>query len=143
MLKYKLPRSDELYVLMYTDEIEAYGRALVPHFLGVYPLDKMPSHICIPSRLIVNTDTHNLKGEHWLAVSYEHSGIIYAFDPLGFYYPKLLVERLHRLPHRRIIYNRKAYQMPWENTCGQHCLNFLYKQSKENATLVNHHHEFA
>lgn len=135
MLNYKLPRNGVLFAVMYTDELQAYGKAFVPHFIGVYPLDKIPSHMCTPSRLIVNTDTHNLKGQHWLAVSYAQGGIVYAFDPLGFFYPKLLIERLQRLPHSRIVYNYKAYQMPWENTCGQHCLNFLYKQAMNDTSV--------
>lgn len=110
---------------MYTNELEYYGKRHVPHFIGVYALDKLPLHIKPISRLIVNTDTHNLPGKHWIALSYEKHGIVYAFDPLGVYYPNLLIQYLHRLPHRRIIYNRTMYQRPWRKTCGQHCLQFL------------------
>ena len=67
---------------MYTHELIKLGEKYVPHFLGVYPLDKLPSAIRAPSNFIVNTHTHNLPGEHWLAVSYQKGGIVYAFDPL-------------------------------------------------------------
>jgi hypothetical protein len=86
----------------------------------------MPLHIChAPKSLIVNTDTSNLKGKHWIAISYEEGGIIHAFDPLGFYYPPLLVSKLHSMPYQHIIYNRKMIQNPFESTCGPHCLAFL------------------
>lgn len=109
---------------MYANELVRAGRK-IPGFIGVYPLDKIPQHLEVPSCFIINTDTHNLKGRHWLAVSYENGGIAYAFDPLGVYYPQILVDHLHRLPFHKIIYNNKMYQMPWEKTCGRYCLSFL------------------
>lgn len=109
---------------MYTKEIIKQA-ASIPRFIGVYPLDKIPLHICPPCCFIVNTDTHNLGGKHWLAISYENGGIVYAFDPLGLYYPPLLVNKLHRIPFSKIIYNTRMYQLPWEKTCGLHCLTFL------------------
>ena len=61
------------------------------NFIGVFPLDKLPSKIYYGDKLIVNTDTSNLPGEHWLAASYRKPGIIDAFDPLGLYYPTKLI----------------------------------------------------
>ena len=49
-------------------------------FIGVYPIDKLP-HLKPPVgtgrrrkpiTLIVNTDTENLDGQHWLAVFIDH-----------------------------------------------------------------------
>ena len=79
--------------------------------------------------MIINTQTSDLPGQHWIAVSIAKNGIVYAFDPLGFYYPPYLRYRLNNLYRGRVIYNRIMYQHPWENNCGQHCLNFLYKLS--------------
>ena len=37
-------------------------------FLGFFPRDKLPRITTYPSSLIVNTDKHGEKGEHWLAI---------------------------------------------------------------------------
>lgn len=91
-------------------------------FLGVFPLDKIP-YIDVNKALIVNTQSCNLKGEHWLAV-YVKPEKIYAFDPMGFYYPPLLISKLQSLL-MPIEYNKIRYQSPLTKTCGQHCLAWL------------------
>lgn len=116
---------------MYTEELEKLGRKHVTGFVGVYPLDKLPHAPLLyppPSRFIVNTDTSNLSGKHWIAVSYETGGIVYAFDPLGLCYPPLLCAHLKRLG-RRVIFNKTMYQNPMLPTCGQHCLLWLISRS--------------
>jgi hypothetical protein len=111
---------------MYTNEIEDIGKKCIPGFIGAFPLDRMPSHIGSPPKsFIVNTDTNNLNGKHWLAVSYEQGGIVRAFDPLGFFYPQLLISKLHSHPNVRVHYNRTMIQNPFDQTCGLHCLIFL------------------
>jgi len=111
---------------MYANEIYHIAKNTIPGFIGVFPLDKMPLHIGrAPKSLIVNTDTSNLEGKHWIAISYEQGGIIHAFDPLGFYYPPLLVSKLHSMPYQHVIYNRKMIQNPFAPTCGPHCIAFL------------------
>lgn len=111
---------------MYTDELIREGRKKVINFIGVFPLDKLPEHIShIPCRFIVNTHTKNLPGQHWIAVSYESGGIVYAFDPLGCFYPSKLSNYLAQSGNRRVVFNRIMYQNPFEKNCGQHCLNWL------------------
>ena len=113
---------------MCSDEIEENARD-IPGFIGVFALDRIPSHISHPSCFIVNNHTQNLEGEHWLAVRYEKCGEIYVFDSFGYYYPKMLIERLCRLPFKRLILNRIVYQMPWETTCSEHCFAFLRRRT--------------
>ena len=111
---------------MYTDQLEKLGKLHVKHFIGVFPLDKLPIHIEPVSRLIVNTDSHNLQGQHWIALSFEKGGIVLAFDPFGWYYPPLLISRIHSIPSvHRVMYNRKMFQKLTERTCGLYCLQFL------------------
>lgn len=111
---------------MYTDELERLGKKSVKHFVGVFPLDKLPTHISPISRFIVNTDSHNLAGRHWIALSYERGGIVLAFEPFGWYYPPPLIARLHSNPTiHKVIYNRTMFQSPLERTCGLHCIRFL------------------
>jgi len=112
---------------MHTREVWKLGKKYVPHFRGVYPLDKMPKSLVAPSNIVINTHTHNLPGEHWLAVSYQKSGLIYAFDFFGLYYPTLLQNYLQRLKRRSgpVKYNRTQFQEVHEKTCGHYCIAYL------------------
>ena len=97
-LRYKLPRITPLYVTnMNTHELLALGTTFVKKFIGVYPLDRLPPLCDLPQdcSFIVNTHTHNLSGEHWLAVKINMTKIN-VFDPMGMYYPPKLVVYLHR-----------------------------------------------
>jgi len=120
---------------MYSDKLNRLGKKYIPDFNGVYPVDKLPKVIKSPTSIIVNTDTSNLQGQHWIALSYEKGKEVYAFCPLGLYYPRCLTEKLHK-SGCKVIYNRKMYQMPWESTCGWHCLAFLIRR------YYKHKHNF-
>ena len=97
-------------------------------FLGVYPLNKIP-YISIRNKcaFIVNSQTSNLGGEHWIAV-FNKPDVIKVFDPLGFYYPNLLVSKLQLLS-KRIEYNKVQCQHPLTFTCGSYCLLWLKYES--------------
>ena len=117
---------------MYTEELNRVGRKHVSGFIGVYALDQLPSKNLLqppPSRFIVNTDTKNLPGEHWIAVSYEIGGVVYAFDPLGTFYPLVLCNYLKGLSCRRVVFNTTMYQNPMLATCGTHCLRWLMSRT--------------
>ena len=117
---------------MNTDEINYLGKKYVPHFVGVFPLNKMPSVLPrVGANFIVNTDTHNLPGEHWLAVSYKNGGFIHAFDPFGFFYPLLFKQSLHRYG-KPIKYNTTRFQDVSEKTCGQYCISWLIIKNSKN-----------
>ena len=113
---------------MYTDElIKSANQLGIKNFIGVFPLNKLPSSLtCYPKpfNFIVNTDTSNLPGRHWIAVSWSQHGIVRAFDPLGMFYPPVLSEYLARRA-KHVIFNRITYQDPSQRTCGQHCLLWL------------------
>ena len=120
---------------MHTLELIKLGTKHVPRFIGVFPLDKIPS--VLPKKganFIVNTHTHNLPGEHWLAVSYKNGGIVYAFDPFGFFYPKLFKQSLHRYG-KKISYNNIQFQEVNEKTCGDYCLGWLILKNDYQAII--------
>lgn len=113
---------------MYTNDLDRQGKRYFGNeFLGTFPLDKLPPLIRAGDKFITNTQTANLPGEHWIAVSYKTNGIVYAFDPLGMYYPSHLVNHLFRycVGCVSVKFNRVTYQNPLANTCGLHCLMFL------------------
>lgn len=101
-------------------------------FVGVYPLNKMPPLSTLKNftSMIINTETHNLPGQHWLAV-FVCPLSIHTFDPLSVYYPALLVSYLERDPMRKVVYNRIQRQDPGKPTCGQHCILWLVDMSEQ------------
>ena len=114
---------------MYSDELIRQAQAArIPNFMGVYALDKLPTNI-IPQQqqryfnFVVNTDTYNLLGTHWIAVHVDRHKI-YLFDPMGIYYPPLLCKYVIRFG-KPIVYNWKQFQPITEKTCGQYCLRWL------------------
>ena len=111
--------------MMHTLELWKMGKSHVPSFKGVYPLDKIPSNLIPPANFIVNTHTHNLPGEHWIAVSYLTRGIVFAFDPFGMYYPQRLKKYLVNLDADCIDYNKIQFQGIFEKTCGDYCIAWL------------------
>jgi hypothetical protein len=109
-----------------SDQIDLLGSTLLTtNWRGVFPLDKLPNVIG-NGGYIVNTQTATLAGEHWLAVDVRNHQT-YLFDPLGFYYPPLLVSQLTKRT-RHIVCNTIMYQHPLTTTCGQHCLLWLSKR---------------
>lgn len=110
---------------MHTRELWEMGDKYVSNFKGVYPLDKLPASSGIKGvcNFIVNTHTHNLPGEHWLAVSFQNN-VAYAFDSFGHYYPWLLQNYLIR--HAKCVhYNTEQFQEIHEKTCGYYCIAWL------------------
>jgi len=87
---------------------------------GVYPLDKIPQ--LKPGGYIINSQTSTLDGEHWIAVFVKPYSIL-AFDSFGYYYPSILVNKLHSVAP--VKYNTTRYQEFGTKTCGQYCLIWL------------------
>jgi hypothetical protein len=113
---------------MRTGELWDLGDKYVPFFKGVFPLDKIPFSRTMkaPANFIINTQTSNLPGEHWLAVSYQEGGLVFAFDSFGIYYPRILRAYLESLRRsRKVHYNTVQYQEIHERTCGQYCIAWL------------------
>ena len=117
---------NQLIYLISSIQIDKIGKEwLKSEWLGVFPLDKIP-YIPVSRALVVNTQTSNLEGEHWLAVYHKPEHIL-VFDPFGFYYPSLLVSQISSLS-KPIIYNRTQYQKLLSTNCGPLCLLWLRKQ---------------
>ena len=107
-------------------EINRIGKAILgKKFLGVYPLDKIP--YIYEGGLVVNTQTSTLPGEHWIAI-FNSPNVIKVFDPFGFYYPSIVVNRVNAMG-KQVEYNKTRYQDPLSMNCGQHCLLWLYTQT--------------
>ena len=94
------------------------------NFIGVFAIDALPPARRLPNKckFIVNTQPHNLPGEHWLAV---YGNII--FDPLGICYPETLVDYLLQRYDNIKTNHGHHYQSVWDSkACGYFCLYFLH-----------------
>jgi len=94
-------------------------------FRGVYPIDRIPR--LRPGVFVVNNQSANLGGQHWMAVSVGENFRIYYFDPLGFPPPMLLVKQLGAA---EIKYNKIQYQDPLSTDCGRHVIRFCLNPEK-------------
>lgn len=94
----------------------------IPNFLGVFPSDCLPT-ISDKSKtfgLVVNTDSSDRSGTHWLAVVVQN-GICHYFDSFGGL-PK--VKTIHQFCEQftSCFFNREKHQNMHEVTCGAYCV---------------------
>jgi len=67
-----------------SDELQKLANKILDEtFQGVFPLDLLPRKKSTNTMFIINTDTSNLPGSHWIAVVVRNNEA-YCFDPLGF-----------------------------------------------------------
>lgn len=106
------------------------------HFIGVIPCDylaKTPLRK-LPAMAIINTHPSGLPGEHWLAIYINEVGVGCFFDSFGnkpndVRFPAFIDDFL-RLNCVVVQYSAKQVQDYSSDTCGQHCVFFLYHMAK-------------
>jgi len=100
-------------------------------FLNVYSLDTLPktSGPFYDTSLIINTDTHNLPGQHWVAI-HARKDEAYYFDSFGQPPPTTIATWLSKY-YSKWTSNTRQVQSINSNFCGYFCIHFLYfaKQS--------------
>ena len=97
-----------------------------PTFLGVFPRNMLPP-LTTNCSFIINTHTNNLPGQHWIAVRIAaHQAWI--FDPLAIPPDTYLCNHLMNYCHT-IHVTDVPTQPTNTQTCGLHCIYFLYTLS--------------
>lgn len=94
-------------------------------FLGTFPIDKLPTNIKhYPILLIVNTQSHNLEGEHWFAlyISSDHRGEV--FDSSARPIDLRTRQWLNRYSNEWTR-NRHVYQSLFSPICGAYVLYYI------------------
>jgi len=102
--------------------IKAASLMKIPHFIGVFSRDKLTLR---PKRLesaIVNLDSENGSGTHWVAYKKIGNQVEY-YDSFGNLPPPLEVQRYFH--GCNINYNYKRDQKYNTTNCGHLCLKFL------------------
>ncbi|GMT03589.1 hypothetical protein PENTCL1PPCAC_25764 [Pristionchus entomophagus] len=94
----------------------------IPNFLGVYPSDCLPNIVDKSKSfgLVVNTDSSDKSGTHWLAI-FVKNGICHYFDSFcGL--PKVKNIRSFCEQFHSCHFNREKHQQIQEITCGAYCI---------------------
>ncbi len=96
-------------------------------FKGTYPNDKIPRKIYkkFPVAFIINTDPHNLPGQHWVALFIDKNKAEY-MDSFGFRPICCEIQKyLKKYKIKKIKYNNYPLQSISASTCGAYCILFI------------------
>lgn len=117
--------SSEIHNILSRDPISAR------YFAGVFPSDKIPAIKQFPSTMVLNTDKHDEKGTHWLAVYIQDNNTLEFFDSYGLP-PEAYGKDITRFTkkYKRFSYNNVALQSLTSNVCGQYCIYFIIRRSQ-------------
>ena len=109
-----------------TEKVMKNGSEKIRHaFYGVYPIDALPKSVPhLPLFLVVNTQTHNLAGEHWKTIFIDKNRCGEVFDSLAQPMSDILIQWMNRFT-RRWKRNRKVYQHGKSSTCGAFALYYI------------------
>lgn len=118
------------------------------NFLGVLPCDYLPEDPLkdTPCMLISNTQSSDEPGEHWIAIYIRRDGVACFFDSFGNApdadcFPASFHNFLKN-NSTVVQYSDKQVQDYTSDTCGQHCVFFLYYISRgyeyENIIKIYH-----
>jgi hypothetical protein len=102
-------------------------------FLGVYAADRIPTRLQhYPCCLIANTDPHNRRGQHWVAMYAASPTRVEFFDSYGM--PPEVYTSL-RIRFAIPTYNTQSLQSFLSNVCGHYCVYFLCARVYHNASF--------
>lgn len=94
-------------------------------FHGVFPLDKLPFAVPrYPYFMIVNTQSHNLPGEHWIVIYIDHNRLGEIFDSLALPIAQPLIRWMNQFT-RSFTKSHLTYQHPLSSKCGAFALYFI------------------
>src|SRR5579871_5314319 len=96
------------------------------NFAGVFAADEIPERFAqYPVGYVINTDPRALPGQHWVAYYHSSPNSNEFFDSYG--NPPSTFS-LKTFP--QLTYNKLCFQELDSDVCGQYCIFYLYKRSK-------------
>lgn len=96
-------------------------------FIGVFSCDRIPKSRRRTYGFVVNTHTHEKKGEHWQLI-FVQEGTCHFFCSLGLTPNSFVQQFLNKFS--TTIINRTAPQLSFEYTCGGYCVFVLAMLSR-------------
>ena len=116
---------DTLQLQNYIKEDQLVSR----YFRGIFPKDLLSQTTEYPSLYIVNHDTSEKAGSHWIVLFVQNEAITEYFDPLG-NIPDKYIANYMMVQSKTFMYNVKRCQNFRSNLCGQYCLFYCYFRSR-------------
>ena len=99
--------------------------ATLAAFHGVFPMDELPFAVPhYPFFMIINTHSHNLPGEHWIAIFIDADRRGDIFDSLALPPSNILIRWMNRFT-RSFTRNPFTYQHPFSASCGAFTLYYI------------------
>ena len=96
------------------------------HFLGCFPIDKLPKNIHRSSMFVQNSERHDESGGHWVLIDTAASNRVCFYDSFAQStksYSKRLHKKLYSLDPA-YWQSRRAVQYIASNACGFHVIFF-------------------
>jgi len=109
---------------------------LTKHFLGTFPIDKIPEKINKKSFFVCNLDPSFLNGSHWICFIRLSSDDIEIFDSLGFRSEFVLPYLKFQKPFN-LIFNISPVQSKISKQCGKFVVTFIVERML-NQTMLFH-----
>lgn len=97
-------------------------------FKGCFPCDLLPNPLTLqyPAAFIVNLDSHELDGSHWVSVyAYAMEKEVIYFDSLALPVNDI-IEKTFLCKFPKTITNTIAFQSPFAKTCAHYCICFIH-----------------
>ena len=101
-------------------------------FLGTFALDEIPIKIMTyPACMIINNQSKNRPGEHWLAIYFDQLKRATFFDSYGFSPEYYKLEYFLKRNSKSFIINKIIFQSYFSKYCGYYCVFFLIFMCKK------------
>lgn len=101
------------------------------YFIGVYPCDKIPKKIKVPSCFVINTDNSQGPGEHWVCVFMDNKRTCFFFDSFGLSPKYYDLDKKLKVLCVSLKWNKKIYQPIYSTSCGYYVLLFLLLKARK------------
>ena len=119
---------------MNTEEIETYmlnDPCILSLYGGVLAKDQLPVNVKSPSMFVVNLDTSDKAGIHWIVIFVKSKHTCEYFDPLGDPPDQFLTSYMMSQSNK-VVVSSKQCQATNTASCGKFCLYFCFFRSRNN-----------
>lgn len=101
-------------------------------FRGVFPCDLLPNFVQqgVPHAFIINLDSHDKPGSHWVALYINSYGHTVYFDSFGAPPFKPSIHSFILRNSRTFVYNSMVLQSFTTQTCGYYCIYFIERMCR-------------
>lgn len=92
-------------------------------FIGCFPIDKIPS-LNKNDSIIINTDSQNEEGTHWMGLKITSKNLCLFFDSFG-EPPNINVINSLSKKFTKLVYSSMQIQSVFSNKCGEFSMQFI------------------